>query len=143
MKLANAPAWVVELLERERVGRLAFLDADDRPRALPVTFCLFEGAIWSAIDDKPKRSAEPARVRYLRRRPDASLVVDVYDDDWSRLRWVQVSGAIAVVEARGHERALGALAAKYSQYSERRPRGPLLRLSVDRLRCWRADEAGR
>ena len=140
MTVANAPDWALEMLDGERVGRLAFLDSDDRPRVLPVTFCRFEDAIWSAIDDKPKRSAEPARVRYLRRRPEAALVVDVYDDDWSRLRWVQVTGAVAIVEAREHERALDALAAKYPQYAERRPPGPLLRLSVDRVRCWRADE---
>jgi PPOX class probable F420-dependent enzyme len=141
MTLANAPSWARDLLERERVARLAFVDDDDHPRVLPVTFCLHEGAIWSAIDRKPKRTAEPARIGYLRRRPEAALVVDVYEDDWSRLRWVQVMGTIEVVDASAEPPALAALAAKYRQYEEQRPPGPLLRLSVDRVRCWRADEA--
>jgi PPOX class probable F420-dependent enzyme len=141
MTLANAPSWARDLLERERVARLAFVDDDDHPRVLPVTFCLNEGAIWSAIDRKPKRTAEPARIGYLRRRPEAALVVDVYEDDWSRLRWVQVMGTIEVVDASAEPPALAALAAKYRQYEEQRPPGPLLRLSVDRVRCWRADEA--
>jgi PPOX class probable F420-dependent enzyme len=140
MTLANAPSWARDLLERERVARLAFVDDDDHPRVLPVTFCLNEGAIWSAIDRKPKRTAEPARIGYLRRRPEAALVVDVYEDDWSRLRWVQVMGTIEVVDASAEPPALAALAAKYRQYEEQPPPGPLLRLSVDRVRCWRADD---
>jgi PPOX class probable F420-dependent enzyme len=140
MKLANAPAWALELLELERVGRLAYVDSNDRPRVLPITFCVFEGGVWSAVDDKPKRTPEPARVRYLRRRPNAAVVVDVYDDDWSRLRWVQLTGTVEVVAADDGEDALDALAAKYPQYAERRPPGPLLRLEVEQVLCWRADE---
>jgi PPOX class probable F420-dependent enzyme len=138
MNLANAPEWALEMLTRERVARLAFMDDGDHPRVLPVTFCVFDEAIWTAIDDKPKRTAEPARIRYLRRRPDAALVVDFYDDDWSRLRWVQVTGTVEVLEARDNEPALEALAAKYAQYAERTPPGPLLRLAPDRGLCWRA-----
>jgi PPOX class probable F420-dependent enzyme len=128
------------MLERERVARLAFLDADDRPRALPVTFALAEGVIWSAIDEKPKRTPEPARVRWLRRRPEAALVVDRYDDDWSRLAWVQVLGRVEVLDLDAGRPGLQALAVKYDPYAERRPPGPLLRLAIDRALCWRTDE---
>ena len=63
---------------------------------LPVTFAVEGDAVWSAIDEKPKRTPEPARLRYLRRRPEAALLVDVYDDDWSRLAWVQLLGRVDV-----------------------------------------------
>jgi PPOX class probable F420-dependent enzyme len=139
MNVANAPGWARELLEREPVGRLALVDEHDRPRVLPVTFALVDDAIWTAIDHKPKRRAEPARVRYLRRRPEASLVVDVYDDDWSRLRWVQVTGSVTVLDA-GPDAALAALAAKYPQYERRPPAGPFIRLAIERAVWWRADE---
>jgi PPOX class probable F420-dependent enzyme len=130
------------MLERERVARLAFVDEDDRPRALPVTFALAEGAVWSAIDQKPKRTAEPARVRYLRRRPEAALCVDVYDDDWSRLAWVQLIGRVDVLALEAGRAGLEALTAKYAPYREKRPPGPLLRLEVERALHWRAAEAG-
>lgn len=120
------------------MARLAFLDDEDRPRVLPVTFALAGGAVWSAIDEKPKRVKEPARVRYLRRRPEASLCVDVYKDDWSRLAWVQLLGAVAVLPASDAPDALDALAAKYAPYRERTPPGPLLRLSVERALSWRS-----
>jgi PPOX class probable F420-dependent enzyme len=120
------------------VGRLAFLDDEDRPRVLPVTYAVLGDSVWSAIDDKPKRAAEPARVRYLRRRPEAALCVDRYSDDWSRLAWAQLLGRVDILSAAESGAALQALAVRYESYRERTPPGPLLRLSVERALCWRA-----
>jgi PPOX class probable F420-dependent enzyme len=138
MRLETLPDWARELLAAERVARLAYLDGDDRPRVLPVTFASAGDAVWSAIDEKPKRMAEPARVRFLRRRPEAALVVDRYDDDWSRLAWVQLLGEVEVVPVEASPEAVKALAAKYEQYARRTPPGPLLRLTVERALHWRA-----
>jgi PPOX class probable F420-dependent enzyme len=138
MTLADLPAWAVEMLQDERVARLAFLDADDRPRVLPITFAVAEGAIWSAIDEKPKRTAEPARVNWLRRRPEAAVCIDVYDDDWGRLAWLQLLGRVDVLGLDAGGAGLEALIAKYAPYRERRPPGPLLRLGVQRALSWRA-----
>jgi PPOX class probable F420-dependent enzyme len=121
-----------------RVARLAFLDGDDRPRVLPVTFAVADDAVWSAIDRKPKRSAEPARVRWLRRRPEAALVIDIYDDDWSALAWVQLLGRVGVIEIDEAPSAAEALAAKYPQYETEPPPGPLLRLTVERALHWKS-----
>jgi PPOX class probable F420-dependent enzyme len=138
LTLEELPDWARDLLDAGSVARLAFLDEDDRPRVLPVTYAVAGGAVWSAIDDKPKRPGEPARVRYLRRRPEAALCVDRYDDDWSRLAWVQLLGRVEVLAAAEGGDGLAALAARYAPYRERRPPGPLLRLAVDRALCWRA-----
>jgi PPOX class probable F420-dependent enzyme len=132
------PGWARELLAAERVARLAFIDDRDHPRVLPVTFALAEGAIWSAIDDKPKRSREPARLRYLRHRPEAALCVDRYDDDWDRLAWVQLLGTVSIVDIDAAPAAIAALTARYAPYRERRPPGPLLRLEPARAVYWRA-----
>jgi PPOX class probable F420-dependent enzyme len=94
--------------------------------------------VWSAIDEKPKRSAEPARLRHLQRRPEAALLVDVYDDDWTRLAWVQLLGRVEVLPVESAPEAMEALARKYVAYAERTPPGPLLRLSVERTRQWRS-----
>src|SRR5215212_4428253 len=138
MPLADLPAWALDMLERERVARLAFLDDAPQPRVLPVTFALAGGSVWSAIDDKPKRAAEPARVRWLRRHPEAALGVDVYDDDWSQLAWVQLLGAVEVLDVEAGRVGVEALTVKYAQYRERRPPGPVMRLEVDRALWWRA-----
>jgi PPOX class probable F420-dependent enzyme len=127
------------MLDRERVGHLGLLDSRGRPRVLPVTYALCEGSAWTIVDNKPKRpGTAPARIRWLRARPRATLTVDHYDDDWSSLAWVQLVGEVAILEARSHEAALGALVQRYPQYQADPPPGPLLRLSVERAVWWRA-----
>jgi PPOX class probable F420-dependent enzyme len=133
--LEQLPAWALDLLAGARVARLALLDEEDLPRLLPVSFAVWEGAVWTAIDHKPKRTAEPARVRRLRRRPRAALLVDRYDDDWSRLAWVELRGEVSV-EPVGP--ALEALVEKYPQYVDERPQGPLLRLRPEHCVWWRS-----
>jgi PPOX class probable F420-dependent enzyme len=138
MTLESLPGWARRMLETERVARLAYVDERERPRVLPVTFALSGDAVWSAIDEKPKRPGEPARVRCLRRRPEAALLLDVYDDDWTRLAWVQLLGRVTILPADAAPEAVAALAAKYEQYADRAPPGPLLRLDVKRALHWRA-----
>jgi PPOX class probable F420-dependent enzyme len=137
--LEDLPAWAHEMLRTARVGHLGLLDDSDRPRVQPVTFALAGGAVYTAVDRKPKRSAEPARVRFLRRRPEAALTVDVYDDDWSTLAWVQLLGSVELLAASDDPAALAALASKYSQYRLEPPPGPLLKLVPERALHWRAD----
>jgi PPOX class probable F420-dependent enzyme len=131
-------AWANELLETARVGRLGLLDLDGAPRVLPVTFAVAEGRIWSAIDSKPKRAAEPARLRFLRRDPRAALTVDRYSDDWDELAWVQVLGSVEIVQVSHGAAGLAALSVKYESYREESPPGPLLSLQPDRFLWWRA-----
>jgi PPOX class probable F420-dependent enzyme len=138
--LDDLPLWARALLERERAGHLGLIDDDGHPRVLPVTFALAGGTLASVVDEKPKRThgAELARVRWLRRRPAAALTVDHYDDDWSRLAWVQALGRIAIAEVPDYPQALAALQAKYAPYRERVPPGPLLLLRPKRVLWWRA-----
>jgi PPOX class probable F420-dependent enzyme len=136
--LEQLPGWALDLIRAEHVARLAFVDEDDRPRVLPVTFALAGEAVWSAIDEKPKRSPEPARVRRLRRRPEAALCVDVYSDDWSQLAWVQLLGRVEWLSVEQGLEGMAALADKYEPYAERTPPGPLMRLAVERALYWRA-----
>jgi PPOX class probable F420-dependent enzyme len=140
MTLDQLPRWAFALLEESPVAHLGLIDDRGEPRVLPVTFAVFEGALWSAIDHKPKRTDRPpARLGYLRRHPATALTVDHYDDDWTRLAWVQVLGDTAVLEPLAdHRGAVEALRARYPAYGERPPAGPLLRLSPRRVLCWRA-----
>jgi PPOX class probable F420-dependent enzyme len=138
VRLETLPGWARELVTHARVAHLGYVDEDDHPRVLPVTFAVAAGAVWSAIDEKPKRSAEPARLRHLRRRPEAALLVDLYDDDWTRLAWVQLLGSVELLPVESAPEAIEALARKYAPYAERTPPGPLLRLTVTRTRQWRS-----
>src|SRR3954469_15571427 len=137
-------AWANNLLESERVGRLGLLDEEGGPRVLPVTFAVADGRIWSAIDQKPKRTGEPARLRFLRRDPRAALTVDRYSDDWEELAWVQVLGSVRILDVSEGADGLAALSEKYEQYQADPPAGPLLALQPERYLWWRAaDPEGR
>ena len=137
-------AWANELLETERVARLGLIDDEGAPRVLPVTFAVAEWRIWSVIDQKPKRTEAPARLRFLRRDPRAALTVDRYSDDWTKLAWVQVLGTVRILDQAEGAAGLGGLSAKYEQYREKRPPGPLLALRPERYLWWRAaDPEGR
>ena len=138
--VAELPGWARALLESSRVARLGIADDEGAPRVLPVTYALAAGTIVTAIDHKPKRvpAQELARVRWLRARPRAALTVDHYDDDWSRLRWVQAIGPVAILAAADAPEAIAALTERYVSYRERPPAGPVLSLEPDRVLWWRA-----
>jgi PPOX class probable F420-dependent enzyme len=139
--LSNLPTWASELLESERVARLGLLDLDQGPRVLPVTFAVASGAIWSAIDSKPKSTSEPARLRFLRNDPRVALTVDRYSDDWDELAWVQVLGTVELLDATDAAEGMAALVAKYEPYRDAPPPGPVLRLDPERCLHWRAEGA--
>jgi PPOX class probable F420-dependent enzyme len=140
--LEELPGWAVALLEHERVARLGIVDSDNEPRVMPVTYAACAGALWSIVDQKPKREGELARVRWLRRHPRAALTVDHYSDDWAKLAWVQLLGPVAILRASDHPDAVTALTGRYPQYVDDPPPGPLLRLTPDRILLWRAALGG-
>src|SRR4029450_4809399 len=57
------------------------------------------------------------RLKNLRANPRAAVVVDDWDEDWTRLAYVLVRGPAAEVsDAAAHAAALGLLRARYPQY---------------------------
>src|ERR1700730_17795388 len=127
------------LLAEARVGRLATVDASGKPHVVPVCFVLEGETVYWAVDHKPKASRRLRRLANLETNPVAQLVVDHYAEDWAELWWVRVS-AIGEVLPPGAEteRALDLLAAKYVQYRESRPAGPVVSLKVRRWAAWAA-----
>jgi PPOX class probable F420-dependent enzyme len=130
---SSPTATAEERLARARVGRLATVSADGRPHVVPVCFALAGGTVYTAVDHKPKRTRALARLDNVRATGRASLLVDHYEEDWSRLWWVRVDGPAEVVES---EAALDALAAKYEQYVRARPAGPVIAIAPERWRSW-------
>jgi PPOX class probable F420-dependent enzyme len=125
---------------RSRVARLATLDADGRPHLVPIVFALVGETLYSAVDAKPKSSRVLRRIENARARPDVTLLVDAYDEDWARLWWVRIRGRARVLD-EGQEAlaALDALTAKYPQYQEAPPGPPVLAIDVGEWRAWSAE----
>jgi PPOX class probable F420-dependent enzyme len=134
-----------------RVGRIATVRPDGTPHVVPLVFAIvLAGAdrpsrptlaptLYWVVDDKPKRSVRLARLDNLAANPAAEVVVDAYDDDWSRLWWVRLRGRGRVVDEPDERRiALGALSAKYDAYREREPEGAVVALDVEAVTSWSA-----
>lgn len=119
-----------------RVARLATVSAAGAPHLVPVTFAVLDERIVFVVDDKPKSTTRLRRLDNIAARPSVCLLVDVYDDDWTRLWWVRADG-IATILATDAE-AVDALAARYPAYVQRRPRGPVVSIAVTAWTGWAA-----
>jgi PPOX class probable F420-dependent enzyme len=140
------PEEIERLLDTWPVARLATLAEDGRPELVPIVFARSAGALWSPIDGKPKRGGELARVRNVRRDRRVTLLLDHYDEDWSKLWWLSVPGDAEVVSglSREGDAAAEALRAKYARYSSGvtplfAPGPPtLIKIRAGRAFGWRA-----
>jgi PPOX class probable F420-dependent enzyme len=121
------------------VARLATVRSDGAPHIVPVCFAVAAGTIYTAVDGKPKRTPDLARLANIAAEPRVALLADHYDDDWTRLWWVRVDGtARRVTDAGERERALAALRTAYRQYAETPPRGAVLAVDPLRFSGWSA-----
>ena len=127
-------------LARARVARLATIDPEGHPHLVPVCFALDDDTLYSAVDEKPKRSLELQRLKNIRARPRVTLLVDHYDEDWSQLWWIRIRGEATVLESGAErERALELLAGKYHQYRREPPRGAVIAVALREWRGWSAE----
>ena len=122
--------------ESERVARLATVRPDGSPRIVPICFVLDGDTLYTAVDEKPKRTRQLARLDDIERDPRVEIVIDHYDDDWTRLWWVRLGGRARVAER--DERALELLTAKYPQYREQPPQGPFIVVEIEERTEWSA-----
>ena len=109
---------------------------------MPVTFAVDGETVYTAVDHKPKRTTALKRLANIRARPEVSLLVDHYEDDWDRLWWVRLDGRARVVDD-GPEHACGVelLVEKYAPYRARPPAGPVIVIEITTRRTWDASDA--
>ena len=135
------PAWALAFLRDARVARLATANRAGVPLVVPVCFAFDGERLFSAIDAKPKRTRQLRRLANIDENARVSLVVDQYDEDWSRLCYVIVEGAADVLTS-GPEfaAAIDRLVEKYPQYRAMglaRETGTVIRITPDRILAWR------
>jgi PPOX class probable F420-dependent enzyme len=135
------PEAARERFAAARVARLATADAEGRPHLVPMVFVLAGETIYSAVDAKPKRTDRLRRLANAAANPHVALLADHYDDaDWTALWWVRADGVARVLAPEDEEavRAVDRLVARYAQYREARPHGPVLAVDVERWSGWSA-----
>lgn len=110
----------VRFVQAQRVGRLATADASGRPHVVPVCYAYDGQRFYIALDEKPKRVADTQlrRIRNIMERPEASLLIDRYDDDWARLGFVLIHARATLLPPSdpAHATAVASLRARYAPY---------------------------
>jgi PPOX class probable F420-dependent enzyme len=126
-------------IEGASVARLATVGPDGRPHIVPITFAPTEDALYFAVDQKPKKSADLQRLRNIEANPAVSVLFDHYEDDWSRLWWVRIDGSARIVRDGDElETAISLLSRRYAQYRSVRPPGPAVAIHIERMMGWSA-----
>jgi PPOX class probable F420-dependent enzyme len=134
-------AEIRDKFETVRVARLATVDAAHTPHAIPVCFCFDGSVFYSAIDRKPKRvpADQLTRLKNIAQSPQVALLLDHYDEDWSRLWYVLVRGKAKLVSGEPERRqAIARLRTKYPQYTATMlsDDAPILRITPERITSW-------
>ncbi len=128
---------------------LATIAPDGRPRLVPMAFAVADGGdgpliLYSALDEKPKSVSDTralARVRDILARPRASVLVDDWSEDWTRLAWLRLDGLATLLDpeddAAEHATAVRLLRERYPQYATHQlETRPVMRIEVDRVVGW-------
>ena len=124
-----------------RVARLATVDDAGSPHVVPVCYATDGRTYYSPIDAKPKRIPPERlkRVRNIRENPRVALLIDHYEEDWTRLRFVMVQGRAELLQDGAEWRTARALLeAKYAQY-QALPLGPsglVIKIVPDHVVRW-------
>ncbi len=118
---------------------LGTINEDGSVHLVPITFALEVNVLYSAIDDKPKSTRSLKRLENIRRDPRVTVLVEHYEDDWSRLWWCRLEGTARIVEERSQvTRGRELLAAKYASYRSKQPPGPWIVISIEAQAGWTA-----
>ena len=131
---------ILSFIRSARIAHFATADRSGQPHAVPICFVFDDKYFYSPIDEKPKRTA-PAKLKRLRNiaeNPQVSLVIDHYDENWSKLAYVLITGAARVMQrGQRHRRAVTLLRRKYSQYRTMAiDRRPMFVIKPKRIIVW-------
>ena len=128
-----------DFVERSRVAHLATADARGAPHVVPVCFVACKNTLYITVDQKPKGAPRALkRLRNLAENPAAAVVVDRWDEDWTRLGWVMLRGpAVILDDGTEHDQAQALLRARYPQYRRMHLTDlPVIAMRIDRVASW-------
>jgi PPOX class probable F420-dependent enzyme len=132
----------LRLIRSARVAHLATADASGMPHVVPICFAFDGNDFYSPIDEKPKRTVaiKLKRLRNIEENPQVSVVIDRYEENWSKLAYVLVFGqARVLVSGAKHRKAVTLLRRKYPQYRTMRiDRLPMILIRPTRVTSWGA-----
>ena len=106
------------------VGHLSTASRAGAPHVIPVCFALdpdaASPALYIVLDRKPKRAAltRLRRVRNLLDNPQVALLIDHYDQDWTQLWYILLTGTAQLLDAPAHPEPVEGLNPQGSAHPE-------------------------
>ena len=76
---------ITRLLTEARSATLGTVDRAGRPHLVPIVFAYRDERLYTAVDRKPKSTNRLKRLRNIEANSYVSVLLDRYDDDWTRL----------------------------------------------------------
>jgi len=127
-------------LRSARTAHLATADRSGQPHVIPICFVFDGNHFFSPIDEKPKRAAPTKlkRLRNIAENPNVALVIDHYDEDWSKLAYVLIFGTARPLHSgKIYRQAVALLRRKYPQYRRMAiDQRPMIVISPKRMLTW-------
>ena len=116
------------IINKAKVARLATVDIKCTPYLVPVVF-VFDNDndyYFIPINEKTKRSRPEnlKRVRNIKENPNVALLIDEYNEDWTKLYFIMIQGKASIIGGKKLEqdeiplleKAHKLLSNKYPQY---------------------------
>jgi PPOX class probable F420-dependent enzyme len=120
-----------------RVARVGTLDERGSVHLVPVVYVL-DGDTWYSPSDPGPRPVK--RLRNVLADPRATVLIDDYDEVWSRVWWVRLRGQGRMVESEAEgERARRLLGEKYPQFASApatEAAGPVMAIDIQQWAGW-------
>jgi PPOX class probable F420-dependent enzyme len=93
--------YLKTIINKARVARLATVDLECKPHLVPVVF-VFDNdndCYFIPIDAKTKRSRPEnlKRVRNILENPNIALLIDEYNEDWTKLYYIMIQGKASLL----------------------------------------------
>src|SRR5260370_1995902 len=119
-------------LAGSKVAHLATVSPEGRPHVVPIVFALEGDTLYFAVDSKPKKTTKLTRLKNIAANPAVSVLVDHYENDWTKLWWVRADGtAHAVTDDIEPQRAIDLLPIRYKHHPNDPPRRPPPAIPID------------
>ena len=130
-------------IDEHRVAHLATADARGAPHVIPIVYARVEQTLYFIVDEKPKRTRRGLkRLVNIAQNPEVALVIDDYDEDWTRLAYMLIEGrAVTVTDPNEFAKVLVALRERFPQYVSMPlcfDSHPMVCISPRRTTLWRA-----
>ena len=121
-------SYLKTIIDKATVARLATVDSECKPHLIPVVFVFDNDCYFIPIDEKTKRSRPEKlkRVKNIQQNPNVALLIDEYNEDWTKLYFIMIQGKASIIGSKELERnellllekAHRLLSRKYLQYQK-------------------------